>query len=180
MLRSDPSTDTGPRTWAQTAGINFGRIAMRHGVIVLNDPNGLAGAMNKIYFQLFPEEVRPRTVISRDRDEIKTFIQEEGGHAVLKPLLGSGGANVFLVRLDDRPNLNQMIEAVSREGYVIAQGIFTGGERGGYAPVSHERPALFDIKVNTRLSGESGRVMTCGAISMPEEKKRRPSLTTRI
>jgi glutathione synthase len=54
MLRSDPSTDTGDKTWAQTAGINFGRVAMRHGVIVLNDPNGLAKAMNKMYFQLFP------------------------------------------------------------------------------------------------------------------------------
>ena len=42
LLRSDPSTDTGFRAWAQTSGINFGRVAMRHGVIVLNDPNGLA------------------------------------------------------------------------------------------------------------------------------------------
>ena len=40
---------------------------MRHGVIVLNDPDGLSRAMNKMYFQLFPEEVRPRTVITRDR-----------------------------------------------------------------------------------------------------------------
>ena len=39
---------------------------MRHGVIVLNDPNGLAKATNKMYFQLFPEEGRPRTVITRD------------------------------------------------------------------------------------------------------------------
>jgi glutathione synthase len=121
MLRNDPSTDTNSRTWAQTAGINFGRVAMRHGVIVLNDPNGLAGALNKMYFQLFPEEVRPRTIISRDRDEIKKFIAAEGGHAVLKPLQGSGGTGVFLVRPDDKANLNQMIESVSRDGYVIAQ-----------------------------------------------------------
>lgn len=57
LLRSDPSTETGARAWAQTAGINFGRVAMRHGVVVLNDPNGLAKATNKMYFQLFPEEV---------------------------------------------------------------------------------------------------------------------------
>ena len=59
MLRSDPSTETGDRTWAQSAGIIFGRVAMRHGVVVVNDPNGLAKAMNKMYFQLFPSEVRP-------------------------------------------------------------------------------------------------------------------------
>jgi glutathione synthase len=121
MLRSDPSTETGERTWAQTAGINFGRVAMRSGVIVLNDPNGLAKAINKMYFQLFPEEVRPRTLISRDPDALKQFAKSEGGRCVLKPLLGSGGANVFLVRPGDMANINQMIEAVSRDGYVIAQ-----------------------------------------------------------
>ena len=121
MLRNDPSTDTGLRSWAQSSGIIFGRAAMRHGVIVLNDPNGLAKAMNKMYFQLFPEQVRPRTIITRDRDEIKKFAKEEGGNIVLKPLQGSGGTGVFLVRTDDLSNLNQMVEAVSRDGYVIAQ-----------------------------------------------------------
>ena len=121
MLRNDPSTDMGLRSWAQSSGIIFGRAAMRHGVIVLNDPNGLAKAMNKMYFQLFPEQVRPRTLITRDRDEIKKFAMEEGENIVLKPLQGSGGTGVFLVRKDDLSNLNQMIEAVSRDGYVIAQ-----------------------------------------------------------
>jgi glutathione synthase len=121
MLRSDPSNDTGLRAWAQASGIIFGRVAMRHGVIVLNDPNGLSKAMNKMYFQLFPEEVRPKTLITREREEIKAFAKEMGGNIVLKPLQGSGGQSVFLVRPDDVPNLNQMIEAVSREGYVIAQ-----------------------------------------------------------
>ncbi len=71
---------------------------MRTGLIVLNDPNGLAKAMNKMYFQFYPEEVRPRTIITRDRDEIKAFWKEEGGRIVLKPLQGSGGSGVFLVR----------------------------------------------------------------------------------
>ena len=121
MLRNDPSQDTGDRAWAQSSGINFGRIAMRHGVIVLNDPNGLAKAMNKTYFQLFPQEVRPKTVITRSRDEIKEFVKEQGGNAVLKPLQGSGGAGVFLVRPEDKANLNQMIDSLVRDGYVIAQ-----------------------------------------------------------
>lgn len=121
MLRNDPSTDIGFRAWAQSSGIIFGRAAMRHGVIVLNDPNGLGKAMNKMYFQLFPEEVRPRTLITRDKAEIKKFANEEGGNIVLKPLQGSGGSNVFLVKKEDLSNLNQMVEAVSRDGYVIAQ-----------------------------------------------------------
>jgi glutathione synthase len=121
LLRNDPSTDTGFRSWAQSSGIIFGRAAMRHGVVVLNDPNGLAKAMNKMYFQLFPEEVRPRTLITRDKTEIKKFANDEGGNIVLKPLQGSGGSNVFLVKKEDMSNLNQMVEAVSRDGYVIAQ-----------------------------------------------------------
>ncbi len=121
MLRNVPSDDFIKRPWAATIAAEFGRVAMRHGVIVVNDPNGLAKASSKMYFQLFPEEVRPRTIITRDNNEIKQFAKEQGGNIVLKPLQGSGGASVFLVRPDDVPNLNQMIDAVSRDGFVIAQ-----------------------------------------------------------
>ena len=40
---------------------------------------------------------------------------------MLKPLQGSGGAGVFLVSDEESPNLNQIIEAISRDGYVVAQ-----------------------------------------------------------
>ena len=121
VLRNNPSDDLGSRSWATNAAFEFARLALRRGVIVVNDPNGLAKASSKMYFQLFPEEVRPRTLITRNRDDIKAFAKEEGGTIVLKPLLGSGGSGVFLVRPDDLPNLNQMIESISRDGYVIAQ-----------------------------------------------------------
>ena len=121
MLRSDPAEDQGRTAWTQMAGINFGRAAMRRGVIVLNDPNALAQAINKMYFQLFPEEVRPATLITRDRDEIRSFAKEHDGDIVIKPLQGSGGQGVFRAGKADLSNLNQMIEAVSRDGYVIAQ-----------------------------------------------------------
>ena len=77
-----------------------------------------------MYFQLFPEEVRPRTLITRDRNEIKAFAKEQGGQIVIKPLQGSRGKGVFLVKADDIGNLNQMIEAVSRDGYVVALILF--------------------------------------------------------
>jgi glutathione synthase len=121
MLRNDPAEDSPHRPWATSAGIVFGRLAREHGVIVLNDPDSLATATNKMYFQHFPEVVRPRTLITRDRLEIRRFARKEGGNIVLKPLQGSGGTGVFLVRPDDMSNLNQMVEAVSRDGYVIAQ-----------------------------------------------------------
>ena len=129
MLRNVPSDDYLKRPWASAIASEFGRVAMRHGVIVVNDPNGLAKASTKMYFQLFPEEVRPRTLITRDRDEIKAFAREEG-RCVLKPLQGSGGASVFLVQESDIPNLNQMIDAVSRDGFVICQEYLPAAEEG--------------------------------------------------
>lgn len=129
LLRNDPSDDAIKRPWAANIGIVFGRVAMRHGVIVLNDPDGLAKANTKMYFQLFPEEVRPKTLITRDRDDLKAFAREEG-KIVIKPLQGSGGQSVFMVRPEDIPNLNQMIDAVSRDGYVIAQEYLPQAEKG--------------------------------------------------
>ncbi len=129
MLRNVPSDDYLKRPWAATAAAEFGRVAMRNGVIVVNDPNGLAKASTKMYFQLFPEEVRPRTLITRDREEIRDFAKSEG-RCVLKPLQGSGGTGVFLIQESDIPNLNQMIDAVSRDGYVICQEYLPAAEEG--------------------------------------------------
>ncbi|MDA1014906.1 MAG: glutathione synthetase [Planctomycetota bacterium] len=130
MLRNVPSDDYLKRPWASGAATEFARLAVRRGVIVVNDPSGLAKAASKMYFQLFPEEVRPKTLITRDNADIKAFAHEQGGTIVLKPLQGSGGASVFLVRPDDIPNLNQMIDAVSRDGFVIAQEYLPAAERG--------------------------------------------------
>src|SRR5688572_3406701 len=121
LLRNDPAADLGTRPWAQSAGFVFGQRAANRGVIVLNDPSHLAGAINKMYLQYFPERVRPRALISRDAEDIRKFVEAEGGRAVLKPLQGSGGKNVFVVKPAEMGNLNQMIEAVARDGYVIAQ-----------------------------------------------------------
>ncbi len=172
MLRNDPAEDMVRRTWAQMAGILFGRAAMRRGVIVLNDPAGLALAANKMYFQLFPEEVRPATLITRDREEIRHFARQHGGDVVIKPLQGSGGQGVFLVRKNDLGNLNQMIEAVSRDGYVIAQEYLPEAAEGDMrlfvmngAPLKHKgKYGAFrrlrtgdDIRSNIHAGGRKGQ-----------------------
>ena len=85
----------GTRPWAQGAGVIFGQRAAARGVIVLNDPHVLADATTKMYFEYFPKEVRPRSLISRTPEDLKKFVADEGGRACLKPLQGSGGTNVF-------------------------------------------------------------------------------------
>lgn len=121
MLRYDPSRELATRPWATASPLFFSRLALRHGVIVVNDPGGLRRAVNKLYLQLFPQWLRPRALVTRDRDDIIHFLQEEGGTMVIKPLTGSGGHNVFLVRPESAPNLNQIIDAVLSDGYVLAQ-----------------------------------------------------------
>lgn len=130
LLRNDPAEDAQERPWAQAAGIVFGQEAARMGVLVLNDPTGLSKALNKFYFQRFPEAVRPKSLICRNPEEIKAFIQAQEGKVILKPLQGSGGQSVFLVREDEGANVNQMIEAVSRDGYVIVQEFLPAADRG--------------------------------------------------
>ena len=130
MLRNDPAEDASRRTWAKTAGIIFGNVALRSGVIVLNDPTALAGALDKMYMQLLPANIRPQTLVSCDRREIKAFIQELGGVAVLKGFQGSSSQAVFLVDEGNRANLNQMIDAIVNYGYVIAQEYLPGAAHG--------------------------------------------------
>jgi glutathione synthase len=130
VMRNDPADDAIERPWAVTSGILFGQLSVARGTLVVNDPASLANAVNKTYFQHFPEVVRPRTLISRDPTDIAEFIDAMGGQAVLKPLQGSGGSSVFFVSSDESPNLNQMIEAVGRDGYIVAQQVLPDADEG--------------------------------------------------
>jgi glutathione synthase len=172
MLRYDPAEER-ERPWAQTSGILFGELASSRGVIVLNDPRTMASAINKTYFQQFPELVRPHTLISRNVDEIKAFIAQQDDKVVIKPLQGSGGAGVFLIREDEAANVNQMIDAVIRDGYCIVQEYLPGAAEGDVRlfvmngrPLSAEgKYAAFrrvsksgDVRSNMHSGGESEAV----------------------
>ncbi|MFW5830677.1 MAG: hypothetical protein ACOCVA_00410 [Prolixibacteraceae bacterium] len=121
LLRNDPAEEDKTRAWARFAGITFGQLAIQENVLVLNDANGLSRALNKTYFQQFPKEVRPNSVITRDKKEINEFFLANQKNIVVKPLFGSGGRSVFQVSESNIKNLNQMIEAISQDGYVVAQ-----------------------------------------------------------
>lgn len=164
-LRSDPADDLPHRNWAQTAGILFGGLAARRGVTVVNDPAGLSLALNKLYLHHFPPEVRPATLITRDAGEVEDFVQAHGGKAVIKPLQGSGGQGVFIVSEDDTVNLDQMIDAVTRDGYLIAQ---------------EQLPAAADG--DTRLFLLDGKPLQCDGVyaafrRVPSEGEARANMT---
>ena len=49
------------------------------------------------------------------------FIDEVGGKCVVKPLKGTHGRDVFMLRGSDADNLNQILDIMTRSGHVIAQ-----------------------------------------------------------
>ena len=97
---------------------------------VLNDPNSLSLAANKMYFQSFPQAVRAETLITKHAADVKEFAKKHGGECVLKPLQGSGGSGVFKVDAENMSNINQMIEAITRDGYIIAQAYVPAAAKG--------------------------------------------------
>ena len=130
FLRNDPSDEIGEREWAQNAAFIFGEIAVKNGVLTLNHPPSLASAVNKMYFQHFPEILRPETIITRNEEEIRDFFKKQKNKMILKPLKGSGGTNVFIMDKKNEHNLSQTIEAICRDGYVIAQEYLPAATKG--------------------------------------------------
>ncbi len=119
-LRYNPMENLETKPWEADAGIVFGQVAVQEGVIVLSHPYTLSYALNKMYLEQFPAEIRPRTVITRSFEEIVRFHEEQEGRIVVKPLRGYGGQDVFKVD-EDAANLKQIVESIARGGYVIAQ-----------------------------------------------------------
>jgi len=129
-LRNDPAADLEKRPWAQDAGMLFGQVAQQQGVLVLNDPVGLVKASNKMYLQYFPEAVRPQTLITRNMADIESFYRDQKYRIILKPLKGSGGKNVFLIDKKDDKNRKQIVEAICRDGFAIAQEYLPAAKKG--------------------------------------------------
>jgi len=95
-------------------------LAEMKGVLVVNRPQGLRDANEKLFSLHFPQ-CTPPTIVSRDAWEIRRFTAEHGD-VVLKPLDGMGGRSIFRSRHHD-PNLNVIIETLSDNGqaFVAAQ-----------------------------------------------------------
>jgi glutathione synthase len=129
-LRYDPSLDLLNRPWASPMGLQFAQLIQLEGIPVLNDPFQLMHAANKLYLEQFPPEVRPKTIVTRNKADVLHFIEAQNQPIILKPLQGSGGKNVFMVDPNDRKNLSQLIEALSRDGYFIAQEYLPAAQEG--------------------------------------------------
>lgn len=117
LLRTNPARD---RRGAHQVSLSIARMARERGVVVLNDPEGLRRASNKLYLSVVPRPFRPATMVSRDRAALRSFVESAAGRCVLKPLAGTRGVDVFFVEAGD-PNLMQIVDVVTRSGYAMAQ-----------------------------------------------------------
>ena len=95
-------------------------LAEREGVLVVNQPQALRNANEKLSTAWFPQCTAPN-LVSRDSSEIRAFIAEHED-IILKPLSAMGGESIFRVRQDE-PNINVIIEVMTNRGrkYVMAQ-----------------------------------------------------------
>lgn len=87
-------------------------------VLIINDPRGLREANEKLYALNFSRWMT-RTIVSSNRDEIRAFVDEVGGKAVIKPLDGAGGVGVMALASGDK-NTKAIIDVVTAEGVRLA------------------------------------------------------------
>lgn len=95
-------------------------MAEQRGTLVVNRPQSLRDANEKVFTSYFPQ-CTPPTLITRRADQIRDFLQQHR-EVILKPLEGMGGASIFKVSRDD-PNTSVIIETLTEHGnrYAMAQ-----------------------------------------------------------
>ena len=141
VLREDPERwyELAPADWRPLAGLDLllARkdppvdsaylhdtlvldVAERAGLFVVNRPQSLRDANEKLYALHFPQ-CCPPTRVSRDLDDLRAFAREVGA-LVLKPIDGMAGQSIFKSAPDD-PNLNVILETLTRDGreFALAQ-----------------------------------------------------------
>jgi glutathione synthase len=90
------------------------------GVYVVNKPQSLRDANEKLFTSWFPQ-CCPETLVTRNSARIRAFLAEHQ-EMILKPLDGMGGASIFYVHQHDS-NLSVILETMTQHNsrYVMAQ-----------------------------------------------------------
>ena len=95
-------------------------LAEQQGVLVVNKPQTLRDANEKLSTAWFPQCISP-TLVTRNPQQILLFLQQQKD-LILKPLNGMGGASIFRVAEGD-VNTNVILETLTEyeTRYVMAQ-----------------------------------------------------------
>ena len=87
-------------------------LAERQGTLVVNKPQTLRDANEKLSTSWFPQCTAP-TLVSRSRNQFIDFLKEHKD-LILKPLDGMGGASIFRVKQGD-VNTNVVLETLTQQ-----------------------------------------------------------------
>ena len=89
--------------------------------VVLNRPEGVLAANEKLYAVHFPD-LMPETRVTRSIPDLLNFLAKLGGEMIVKPLDGKGGEGIFHVHREDR-NLGAILEQATAFGtrWIMAQ-----------------------------------------------------------
>ena len=91
--------------------------AEARGALVVNKPQSLRDANEKLFTSWFPQCCAP-TLVARDAQRFRDFL-EEHEDMVLKPLDGMGGASIFRVASGD-PNISVILETMTQHNQCFA------------------------------------------------------------
>lgn len=89
------------------------QLAKEQGLLVINDPQSIRDCNEKLFTAWFAQ-CCPKTLVSRNEQDFKDFLQQTGD-IILKPLDGMGGASIFKVGKND-PNIGVIIETLTQQG----------------------------------------------------------------
>jgi glutathione synthase len=82
--------------------------------LIINDPRGLRECNEKLAILDYPQ-LCPPTIVTRETVRLRSFLAEQGGEMVVKPLDASGGFGVFHVRKNDT-NTGAILEQATNLG----------------------------------------------------------------
>lgn len=88
-------------------------LAENSGTKVINKPQSLRDANEKLFIANFPQCIAP-TIVSAQASQLRRFAESQGD-VIFKPLDGMGGASVFRASKND-PNLSVIIETLTKLG----------------------------------------------------------------
>jgi len=115
LMRKDPPFDNEYLYATQLLSI-----AESQGVMVVNRPQALRDANEKLASTWFPQ-CTPPTLVTREPGRLRRFLTQQED-IILKPLDAMGGASIFRLRTDD-PNISVILETLTSFGkrYTMAQ-----------------------------------------------------------
>ena len=114
FIRQDP-----PYNMAYITSLHILELIDQEKTKIVNEPKGIRNSPEKILIFNFPKLIPP-TIVTRSKKHIVEFLKIHK-KAVIKPLYGNGGDNIYLISKNDL-NLNQIIESFiskNKEQFII-------------------------------------------------------------